>query len=148
MASYKWPTRTHETRMFKVLTHRGRVRHICSSKFIVEVQLAFEMLTVRRQQHSFSTHERMFLGKCQSFWDRKCLYLSGTRTPNLRIHVGCSSHLSYQGQTFAVPCCWILVLASVKLVVIGSNDLLTARLLLIEPLGTNFRENCIKPQMF
>ena len=25
------------------------------------------MLTVRGQQHSFSTHERMFLGKCQSF---------------------------------------------------------------------------------
>ena len=27
-----------------------------------------------------------------------------TRTPNLRIHAECSSHLSYHGQTFAVPC--------------------------------------------
>ena len=35
------------------------------------------MLTVHRQQHSFSTHEQMFLWKCQSFWDRKfsCLRL-------------------------------------------------------------------------
>ena len=56
------------------------------------------------QQHSFSTHERMFLWKCQSFWDRKYLDLRGTRTPNLRIHAECSNFLSYQGQTFAVPC--------------------------------------------
>ena len=28
-------------------------------------ELTFEMLTVRGQQHSFSTHERMFLWKCQ-----------------------------------------------------------------------------------
>ena len=59
---------------------------------------------MRGQQHSFSTHERMFLWKCQSFWDRKCLDLRGIRTPNLRIHAECSNHLSYQGQTFAVPC--------------------------------------------
>ena len=76
-----------------------------------KVKLTFEMLTVRGQQHSFSTHERVFLGKCQSFWDRKCLDLRGTRTPNLWIHAECSNLLSYQGQTFAVPCCWILVLA-------------------------------------
>ena len=44
------------------------------------------MLTERGQQHSFSTHERVFLWKCQSFSDRKCLDLRGTRTPNLRIH--------------------------------------------------------------
>ena len=62
------------------------------------------MLIVRGQQHWFSTHERMFLWKCLSFWDRKCLDLRGTRTPYFRIHAGCSSHLSYQGQTFAVPC--------------------------------------------
>ena len=73
-----------------------------------EVKLTFDMLTVRGQQHSFSTHERMYLWKCQSFWDRKCLDMRGTRTPNLRIHVECSNHLSYQGQTFAVPCCtWL-----------------------------------------
>ena len=56
---------------------------------------------MRGQQHSFSTHERVFLGKCQSFWDRKCRDLRGARTPNLRIHVECSNLLSYQGQTFA-----------------------------------------------
>ena len=75
---------------------------------IFEVKLTFDMLTVRGQQHSFWTHERVFLWKFQSFWDRKCLDLRGTRTPNLRIHAECSNLLSYQGQTFAVPCCWIL----------------------------------------
>ena len=44
-----------------------------------EVKLTFEMLTVRGQQHSFSTHERVFLWKCQRFWDRKCLDLRETR---------------------------------------------------------------------
>ena len=39
---------------------------------IFEVKLTFEMLTVRGQQHSFSTHEWVFLWKCQSFGDRKC----------------------------------------------------------------------------
>ena len=65
---------------------------------------------MRGQQHSFSTQERMFLWKCRSFWDRKCLDLRGTRTPNLRIHAECSNHLGYQGQTFADPCFWILAL--------------------------------------
>ena len=69
-----------------------------------EVKLTFDMFTVRGHQHSFSTHERVFLWKCQSFWDRKCLHLRGTRTPNIRIHAECSKLLSYQGQTFAVPC--------------------------------------------
>ena len=67
---------------------------------ILEVKLTFELLTVRERQHSFSTHERAFLWKCQSFWDRKCLALRGTRTPNLRIHAECCNILSYQGQTF------------------------------------------------
>ena len=56
---------------------------------------------MRGQQHSFSTHERVFLWK---FWDRKCLDLRGSRTPNLRIHAKCSNLVSYQGQTFAVSC--------------------------------------------
>ena len=60
---------------------------------IFEVKLTFEMLTVRGQQHSFSTHERVFLGKCQSLWDRKCLDLRRTRTSNLRIHAECSNLL-------------------------------------------------------
>ena len=71
---------------------------------IFEVKLTFEMLTVCGQQHSFSTQERVLLWKCQSFWDRKCLHLRGTRTPKLWIHAKCSNLLSYQGQTFAVPC--------------------------------------------
>ena len=71
--------------------------------YTYEVKLTFEMLTVRGQQHSFSTHERVLLWKCQSFWDRKCLDLRGTRIPNLRIHAECSNLLSYQDQTFAVP---------------------------------------------
>ena len=53
------------------------------------------MLTGRGQQHSLSTQERVFLGKCQSFWDRKCLDLRGTRTPNLRIHAEFANALTY-----------------------------------------------------
>ena len=46
---------------------------------IFEVMLTLEMLSVRGQQHSFSTHERVFMWKwkCQRFWDRKCLDLGG-----------------------------------------------------------------------
>ena len=58
------------------------------------------MLTVHRQQHSFSTHEQMFLWKCQSFWDRKLSRpgRGGLKPPKLRIHAECSNLLSYQGQ--------------------------------------------------
>ena len=77
-------------------------------KYVFEVKLTFEMLTLRGQQHSFSVHERVFLWKCQNFWDKKSLDLRGTRTPNLRIHAECSNHWSYQGQIFAVPCFLIL----------------------------------------
>ena len=64
--------------------------------------MKFELLTAHGQQHSFWTHERMFLWKCQSFWDRKCLDPRRTRTPNPLINGECCNHLSYQGQTFAV----------------------------------------------
>ena len=37
-----------------------------------------KLLTVRGQQHLFSTHERMSLYKCQSFWNRKFIDLRGT----------------------------------------------------------------------
>ena len=57
-------------------------------------------LTVHVQQHSFLTHGWMFLWKCQSFWDRKCLDLRGTRTPNLRIHTECFNHLSFCSPMF------------------------------------------------
>ena len=36
-------------------------------KYFFNVKLTFEMVTVRGQQHTFSTHERMFLRKCQRF---------------------------------------------------------------------------------
>ena len=75
-----------------------------SSSWSLRMDIFEVKLTVRGQQHSFSTHERVFLWKCQSFWDRNCLDLRGARTPNLRIHAECSKLLSYQGQTFAVPC--------------------------------------------
>ena len=89
-----------------------RARHLLSHVLnadsggldMFEVKLIFYMLTVRGQQYSFSTHERVLLWKCQRFWDRKCLDLRGTRNPNLRIHAECSNLLSYQSQTFAVPC--------------------------------------------
>ena len=81
--------------------------------YVFEVKFTFEMLTVRGQQHSFSTHERMFLWKCQSFWDRKCLDLRGARTSNLRIHAECSNHLSYQGQSLLWLFIFIIYIAVV-----------------------------------
>ena len=43
----------------------------------------------------------------KSFGGRKYIDPKGDSNPNLRIHAECSNHLSYQGQTFAVPYCWI-----------------------------------------
>ena len=58
--------------------------------FIFEVKLTLEMLTVHGQQHSFSTHERVFLRKCQSFeTENVSTRMRRTRTPNLRIHAVC-----------------------------------------------------------
>ena len=66
-----------------------------SAKYVVLiflfVNMIFEMSTVHWQQHLFLTHERMFLRKsrfiCRMFY-----------------------HLSYWGQTFALPCFGILAL--------------------------------------
>ena len=85
-------------------SYMGRVFFKRLTIYIFEVKLTFEILTVEVQQHSFSTHERVSLWKCQSFWDRKWLDLMGTLTPNLLIHDECSNLLSYQDQTFIVPC--------------------------------------------
>ena len=61
------------------------------------------------EQRSFSTQKRMFLWKYQSFWDRKCLDLRGTWTPNFRIldwiHIQPRSpckHVSYHKMLFTV----------------------------------------------
>ena len=69
---------------------------VCSKVNIWNVNCA-------RETTFISTHERMFLWKCRSFWDRNCFYLRGTRIPNLRIQAEYSNHLNYHGQTFAVP---------------------------------------------
>ena len=76
---------------------------VCVCVCVCVVKLTFEMLTVRGETTFISTHERMFLWKCRSFWDRNCFYLRGTRIPNLRIQAEYSNHLNYHGQTFAVP---------------------------------------------
>ena len=49
------------------------------------------MLTVRGQQHSFSTYELVFLWKCERFWDRKCLDLRGDS--NVRTDVRTFAHI-------------------------------------------------------
>ena len=69
-----------EKRSRRIWVNASRCQRSNSEGCVLEVKLTFEMLTVRGQQHSFSTHERMFLWKCQSFWDRKCLDLRGTRS--------------------------------------------------------------------
>ena len=40
---------------------------------ILFVKLTLEISAVLGQQHSFSTHESMFLRKCRCLWERKCL---------------------------------------------------------------------------
>ena len=65
---------------------------LTSWNVIFEVKLTSEMLTMRGQHHSCSTPEPMLLWKCQRFWDRKCLDLSGTRTLNHRINAECPYH--------------------------------------------------------
>ena len=78
--------------------HFPHFRLFCSQIVICVVKLTFGVLTLREQQHS--THDRMFLWKWQSFWDRKYLDPTWTRTPNRRIH----ADFRYWGQTFALPC--------------------------------------------
>ena len=51
------------------------------------------------------------LVKVSKFLRQKMSRPEGARTPNLPIHAECSNHLSYQGQTFAVPWFWILTLS-------------------------------------
>ena len=85
-----------------------RIHAECCNLLSYQGKLTFEMITVRGQQHSFSTHERLFLWKCQRFWDRKRLDLRGNRTPNLRIHAERSNLLSNHGGTFAVPWFWTI----------------------------------------
>ena len=79
-------------------TGSPRYRYFLSKVNIWNVNCARATAFIFRHTYGCS------LWKCQSFWDRKCLNLRGTQTPNLRIHAECSNHLSYQGQTFAVPC--------------------------------------------
>ena len=60
-------------------------------------------LTVHVQQHSFPTQGRMFLWKCQSFWDRKCLDLRGTRTPTFGFIPNALTTWA-----FALQCCFFI----------------------------------------
>ena len=69
-----------------------------------EVKLTFEMLTVRGQQHSFSTHERMSLLKCQIVETKNEKNVLGEGgTLNLRIHAECSNHFELSGQDICCP---------------------------------------------
>ena len=84
---------THMTDgLWQIVTLDLCPEHGLVSLIFFKVKFTFEMLTLRGQQHSISTHERMFLWKCQSFGDRECLDLRGTRNPNLWIHAECSNH--------------------------------------------------------
>ena len=82
--SYKYtPTKTINSILCLIRMFTHGIRYIFLSKVnIWNVNCA-------RQQHSLSTHEQVFLWQCQRFWDRECLDLRGTRTPNLRIHAEC-----------------------------------------------------------
>ena len=67
---------------------------------VFEVKLTFEILICACNSIHFQHTNGC---SWESFWNRKCVDLMGTRTPNLQIHAKCSNHLSYLGQTFPVP---------------------------------------------
>ena len=55
------------------------------------------MLTVRGQQHSFLTHEQVFLWMCQKFFETENVSTWGGLEPlNFRIHVECSRQVEFQ----------------------------------------------------
>ena len=62
------------------------------------VKVTFKIPNMSGQQHSFTTHGRLFLRKCQSFWNRKCLDPVVTWTSNLRIQAECSTIWATEGR--------------------------------------------------
>ena len=74
---FMWPHRLYFVGIYTVKHYRPFLTTVGYYVHFCEVKLTFEMLTMRGQQHSFSTHGRVFFWKCQSFRDRKCIDLSG-----------------------------------------------------------------------
>ena len=83
---------------------------VCVFCFVFfQVKLAFEMLTARATAFIFDTRTDVLV-KVSKVLRQKLSRPERDSNPNLRIHAECSNHLSYQGQTFAVPCFWTLAL--------------------------------------
>ena len=80
-----------------------------TSKFCISGPLRGEsMPTVWGQEYAFLTHERIFLWKRRSFWDRKCFDPRGTRTANIRVHTKCCNQFGAIHQTFHILEHWLL----------------------------------------
>ena len=85
---------------------------------VFEVKLTLEMLTfnignvnfVRGTAFVLDTWKGVLL-KASMFLRQKMSRPKWDSNPNLRMHVDCSNHLRYQGQTFAVPYFLTLALA-------------------------------------
>ena len=63
------------------------------------------------QQHEFSTHKQMFLGKCCKFWDRKCLDMGGFETPSFGFKQN-ALHLELPGPYICYPIFGILAVVA------------------------------------
>ena len=67
----------------------------CCPLVFLPVKLIYEMYTVHRHQCLFSTRERIFLGKCRSCWNKKCLE-QGELNPQPSDSCRMLYHLSYR----------------------------------------------------
>ena len=66
---------------------------ICAMKYLWSKVNIWNINCARATAFIFDTRTGVPV-KCQSFWDRKCLDMRGTRTPNLRIHAECTNLLA------------------------------------------------------
>ena len=95
--------------------------------YLFLVKMTFEISTVGRQQHLFSTHGQMFLRKCRSFlWKifRPRGKLNSQPSDSCRMLY----HFSYRGQTFSGPCLkyrlsWYIFVCKVNITAISYRPL-------------------------
>ena len=115
VSDWCWSRNLLTLQLSQLWTAKRVFRYICADigKIIIDIFLAkltFKISTACMPTTVFIGSRRDVLEKVSKFLRQKCLDPGGTRTPNLRIHAECSNHLSYRGQTFAIPCFGTLAL--------------------------------------
>ena len=75
-------------RFVHIYIYAQLITYTCTSVYVyiaiyMFVKFTFEMSVLSGRQHSFSSHDLMFLTKRRRFWDKKCLNPGRIWTPNL-----------------------------------------------------------------